>query len=247
MADNFFEKKENVEEKVEEEKQEESPEEEKEEIEKIRVGEDEYTQDELSSLISLGKIGQEAEEKTKTKIDRIWPEYTKARQELKELKEKAEIEEKTKVEKKVAAGEELSDEETIQQALEQAEKMGISTKRTLRNEIMGILEARDLLDTCKGMEKEMDGSDGKPAFKTQDILAHMQETGLKNPERAYKDKFEEQIDRWKEEQLKKAKPEGLVTEGASGAGGGKEPSAKKITGEDALRSVIRESLWGKGE
>ena len=249
MAD-FFDKKEDVEKDVEKEEQEESQEKE-ETIEKIKVGKDEYTADELSSLVNLGKIGQEAEKKWGTPIDKVYPAFTKKSQELKELKEKAEADEKAGVAKKAEAGEQLSEEETVQQALDQAEKMGIATTRKLseaiRKEVLAILEGKDLLSTCKDLETEISGSDGRPAFKTQDILTHMQETGIRNPEKAYKDKFETQIDKWKQEQLEKAKPEGLITEGASGAGGGKTPPQKKLVGEDALRGAVRETLWGKGE
>ncbi len=241
MADDFFNKKDEVPEKEVEET------EEKEEPTKIKLGDEEYDQEDLSSLVKLGKIGREAEEKYQTKIDRIWPEYTKTRQEIKEIKEKAEAETKAKVESKVQAGESLTEQEQIDQALNQAEKMGIVTKRGIRQEVARVVEAKDLLSECKDLEDDISGKDGRPAFKTQDILAHMQETGLRNPEKAYKDKFEAEIDRWKEDQLKKAKPKGLVTEEKSGAGGQKEPTVKMPTGEEGLHKLIEESLYGKSE
>ena len=66
MADtDFFDKpEEKVDEPKEEEKQEEA---------KVKVGEKEYTQDELSKLVGLGEIGAEAEEKFNVKLDKVWP------------------------------------------------------------------------------------------------------------------------------------------------------------------------------
>src|ERR1700756_2913716 len=46
----------------------------------FKLGEKEYSQDDLSRLVGLGEIAAEAEEKYKTKIDRVWPEFTKLSQ-----------------------------------------------------------------------------------------------------------------------------------------------------------------------
>ena len=75
MADDFF---------LEEPKTEEA----ETEPEKIKLGEKEYTQDELSKLVGLGETANELETKWNTKIDRLYPEYTKATQERKELEDK---------------------------------------------------------------------------------------------------------------------------------------------------------------
>ena len=245
MAD-FFDKQDEATVEPEAESEEEAPaaEEAEPEVEKVKVGEAEYTQDELNKLVELGKIGQEAEERYKTKIDRVWPEYTKTRQELKQLQEEMEAGKRQAVEQKAQAGQELTEQEQVDQMLAQAEKLGLVTTRKAREVVLEVLEARDLLDTCKDLTGEFNGKDGRPAFSTQDILAHMQETGIKNPEKAYKDKFETELDRWKEDKLAKAKPKGVVSEESSPAGG-KEPITKIPAGEDALRIAIRNQLYGE--
>jgi hypothetical protein len=53
------------------------------ESQKIKVGEKEYTQDELNTLVGLGQIAQEVETRYNTKIDRVYPEFTKSQQKLK--------------------------------------------------------------------------------------------------------------------------------------------------------------------
>jgi hypothetical protein len=216
------------------------------EPEKIKVGEEEFTQEELSSLVGLGKLGREMEEKYNTKIDRVWPEYTKTTQELKALKEEKERLEAERVSQKANTGAELTDEEVAKQAREQARKIGLALSEDVETKVsqkvMEVLAARDLLNDCKDFEGELNGKDGRPAFKTQEVLKHMDETGIKNPEKAYKDLYEKELDAWKEQQIKKAKPSGLVTEGASAAGG-KEPREVKPTAEN-LDQLVRDALAG---
>jgi len=216
------------------------------EPEKIKVGGEEFTQEELQNLVGLGKLGREAEEKFNTKLDKVWPEYTKTTQELKAEKEKNQRLESERLSQKTSAGEQLTDEEVARQAREQARKIGLALSEDVETKVtqkvMEVLEARDLLNNCKDFESELNGKDGRPAFKTQEVLKHMDETGIKNPEKAYKDLYEKELDAWKEQQIKKAKPSGLVTEGASAAGG-KEPREVKPT-RDNLDQLVRDALEG---
>jgi hypothetical protein len=219
--------------------------EEKVEEEKIKLGEDEFSKDELSELVKLGKIGREAEEKYKTKIDRVWPEYTKAQQKLKEFEESQSSKEKEDIEKKAQSGEELTEDEMRKRAREEAKKLGLMTEEDFELKYTQRREVEKLLDTCKGLEDDINGEDGRPVFKTQDVLEYMQENGIRDPEKAYKVKYEEELDKWKEGVLKKAKPKGLVTEESSPAGS-KQPQEVKAT-KDNLSELINESLYGKGE
>ena len=210
------------------------------EAEKIKIGDEEYEPEDLEGLVALGKIGRAAEKKYDTKIDGIWPDYTKKSQRLKKLEEAEEQRleaEKQALAEKTKSGEELTEEEQIKQALSQGEKIGFVTKESVKREIAAYLEGKDLVDTCTGLEREIDGADGRPAFKTQDILAHMQKTGIRNPDKAYKDKYETEIDKWKEEQIGKARGKGMVTEESSAAGG-KEPPKVKTTPENFEENVI---------
>jgi len=214
--------------------------------EKIKVGEKEYTQEELSKVVGLGELGQEMETKYNTKIDKVWPEYTRTTQELKALKEEKARAESERLNQRQNQGEQLSDDEIARQARDQARKLGLVTKEDLETYIDTRVsqreEARELLNDCKNYEQEFSGKDGRPAFKTQEILEYMDETGIKNPEKAYKVKYEEQIDSWKEQQIKKAKPSGLYTEESSAAGN-KEPREIRPT-RDNLDQLVRDALGG---
>ncbi len=211
--------------------------------EKIKLGEKEYSQDELSQLVGLGESYREIETKYNTKLDRVWPEYSKSQNRVKELE--AEME---KIKQAQSAPKDL-DENSIKEAKEAARKIGLVTDeqfadfmgKNFRQFYQQERAAERLLDDCKDFEGEYDGKDGRPAFKTEEILNYMNETGIKNPELAYKTKYEPQLDSWKATELSKAKKPGLTT--VTDTEGYKVPSNVKVT-RDNLQDLIREQLEG---
>ena len=220
----------------EEEKQEEQ------EPEKIKLGEDEYTQEELQKLVGLGKLGIEAQEKYKTDLTKVWPEFTKKSQKLSEYEEKIkEYEEKDKqaLEQKAQTGVELSPEEIRKQALAQADELGLIHKGNVTQFVNQVLAAKDLINESEQIVAKAE-EDGKPKTTVDELLRHMDETGIKSPEKAYKDMFEAELDKWKEEQLMKVKQPGLVTEGSSTAGG-KQPELVRVT-NDNLKQMLSSVL-----
>ena len=226
MAD-FFKKDEEV--KVEETKEE--------KVETIKVGEKEYTQEELSRKVGLGELADELESKWNTKIDRLYPEYTKSTQELSELRKYKEGQEKIELETKSKKGEELSPEELKKQALTQADELGIVHTGNINKFISTFLQARDLIDDAESVVDKAK-EDGKPATTVNDLLAYMEETGIKDPAKAYKDKFEPQLDEWKTKQLAKIKADGMQTMDSSTAGS-KQPEPQKFTNLDSLRDAMK--------
>ena len=231
MPDEFF--------KEPEEKTEEAP------IEKIKVGEKEYTQDELQDLVGMGEKTREIESSMNTKIDRVYPEYTKATQRNKEY------EEKIKEYEAKSASPQL-DEESIRQAKDAARKIGLVTKddfaqymqehfRPMYNQEQ---QAKELLNDCKALEKEMDGTNGQPKFKTEEVLQWMADNGGRSPRQAYKMIYEKQIDEWKQAKLGEAKRPGMMTE-TGGNAGGKEPARVPVT-RDNIEQLMKEAL-GQGE
>jgi len=210
--------------------------------EKIKIGDDEYSQEELDKLVSLGKIGVEAEEKYKTKIDRVWPEFTKSRQEIKDLQSKMADMEKVEVRAKEDAGEPLSDEELRIKAREEAKKLGLMLDDDFDEMYAKRRGAEKLIEDA---DLAVENANEKYGVKTdtEALLKHMQETGIRKPDIAIKDMFEEQIDKWKEQELNKKKGSGLVTETASTAGS-KTPKEAKTT-KGTLSKHIREALYSK--
>ena len=212
-------------------------------IEKVKIGDDEYDPDDLKGLVELGKLGREVEEKYNTKLDRVYPEFTKKSQSLKEKEEElaALREEMSSLRPKSEEGE-LPPEERKKIY----EKEGILTQDQFDSLYQQRRAGERLLDTCHDLEKEFDGKDGRPPFKTQDMLDYMKENSLGgvSPEVAYKLKFEKEIDQWKTDQLRKSKPDGLFTEKASTAGSKREPEFKVPKNEDELHSALSDVLGG---
>jgi len=222
--------------------QEEEKEEVQQEVEKIKLGEDEYTQEELSKLVGIGKVGLEAQEKYKTDLTKVWPEYTKKSQKLIEAEERLkeyEEREKQTLTEKAAQGAELTPEEIKKQALAQAEELGLIHRGNVTQFVNQVLAAKDLINEAEGIIDEAK-EQGKPVTTVDELLRYMDETGFKSPSKAYKDMFEGELDQWKEQQLMKVKQPGLVTESFSTAGA-KQPEPVKVT-KDNLNALIREAM-----
>jgi len=128
---------------------------------------------------------------------------------------------------------------------EQAKKLlaewGFVSKNDVQKLYGEYRAAERILETTEGLEKKYDGSDGRPKANSQEILEYMQDTGIQDPETAYKVKYEKEIDQWRDKKLGEAKKPGLVTEKAATTG--KEPEQRKLN-RDSLGAAIAESLGG---
>lgn len=219
-----------------------------EKIEKLKIGDGEYTQEELERLVGLGKISQEAEEKYQIKGEKIWPNLQKTINEKKELEERLKAYENQEITKKADKGEELTPEELKAQARAQARDLGIVTKDDLDNYFEAQYAARRagerLLDEVSSLVKEADQL-GKPKVSTEDLLEFMQERGFRNPNDAYEIMFKDQLKKWEKEQLASARPSGLYTQSSSTAGS-KNPSTVKVT-RDNLEQMVSEELNRGGQ
>ena len=168
---------------------------------KIKVGEQVYEQAELERLVGLGKLGVELEEKWKTKIDRVYPEYTKSRQEIENLKSKLEEREQEVINRKQIKGEELTPEQARDLVRKQAREAGLMSQDDFDQMYVQRRAAERLVDEVEGLLNSAKEK-GQPSTTKEDLLRHMQETGIRSPEKAYKDMFEAEIDKIKEEKLK---------------------------------------------
>ena len=205
---------------------------------KIKIGDDEYTQEELSKLVGLGKLGLEAEEKYSTKIDRIWPEFTRTTQEKKELEQR--LQEMQNL-KPAAQEDGLTPEQKEIARKQLIELMGGEpmTQKTFNDLYVQRRGAEKLLEDTEAVVSEM-REQGNPATNVNDLLLHMEQTGIKNPQKAYKDMFEADLDRIKEQKLRSIKPDGMsVIQGSSA--GSKQPSPVKVT-KDNISDLLQSTL-----
>jgi hypothetical protein len=211
-----------------------------EELEKIKVGENEYEPKEIEDYIAKGKKVDEYQKKYNTDFDKAWSSYGKTTQENKALKEQLEqLQSQTQQRQSTQVGE-LSDEQ-IAQAREQAKKIGIVTQGDLDSWYQSRRSAEKLLEECKGYEGEIKGDDGRPKFDSEEILNHMAETGIKNPLKAYKDKYETELDAWKQSELNKEKGSSLPT--LTTTTSVRQPKSPTVT-KDNIGQLIREQIWG---
>ena len=90
------------------------------EPEKVKVGEKEYTQEELTSVVGLGETAKEYETKWNRPIGEFYPDYTQKSQKLSEYEKKEKEAQEIRLKEKVKAKEELSPEEAKKLALEEA-------------------------------------------------------------------------------------------------------------------------------
>ena len=202
------------------------------EPEKIKLGAAEYTQDELNELVKLGGIAKEYEGKWDRKIDTIYPKYLEATRKLSELEKQVE---EQQAQPAVVPG---SPEEIKAQALRQAKDLGLITTADINNYIDARIEGVQLKEDIDALVEDAKEA-GKPTPTPDDLLNYMAENGVRNPEKAYKLMYEEELDSWKEKQLKSIKPEGLKTQATSTAGESKVPETKIPSNIEDLRGQLR--------
>ena len=103
---------------------------------------------------------------------------------------------------------------------------------------MEVMQGQQLLGDINNT-LDMASEEGLPQATVEDIIKHMQETGIKSPQKAYKDLFETE---WLEHQSKKLaeikRPKGISTITESTAGG-KYPIPAKVT-KDNLEQVVND-------
>lgn len=215
--------------------------------EKIKVGEKEYSQDELNNIVNLGETAHEFETKWNRKIDQFYPDYTQKSQRLAELERQEADRAKAELDRKAQEGN-LSPEEERRLALDKAKEWGFVTRDDFETEVnktvLNTLAAKEIISTAQtvisgAVEK------GQPKETVDGLIAYMQETGVRDPEKAYKLKHEAEIDTWKEAQLGKIKQPGLDTQTGSSAGA-KQPPAPTIPTKDTLNSEVERFLRSRG-
>lgn len=223
--------------------------------ETIKLGDQEYSPDELSELVELGKMGREAEEKYNTKLSGVWPEYTKKSQQLKDLQNEIEELKKsttqtqpnTNTQNNTGQLSELEKQQAVQALKElgvltkdEIESMGVVTKDKFADYYHSQSQVQQTINRMGELAKEYDGKDGRPAFQLDKMAEFMNQQGIADPEIAYKIKYESELDSWREKKLNDGKKAGLVTETKS-TPGTKQPEPKKIT-RDNLSAALKEAL-----
>jgi hypothetical protein len=208
--------------------------------EKIKLGEVEYTQDDLSRLVGLGSRYDELDKKTGG-VDKMVAGFGKRGEEIGQLRKELDDLKNRTLSQKQDQGQQLSQDELKQIAKQQARELGLMTQDDLDSFYVTRRAAEKLVEDVDSMISEAK-SKGQPETTKEDLLKHMQETGIRNPQKAYKDLFETELESWKEQQTKKAVMPGLYSNTNSTAGA-KVPPKVEIT-RDNLKALLHEQLLG---
>ena len=214
----------------------------------------EYSPEDAQSLIELGNKTRELEKNWNTPVDSLMPAYTKSREELKTVQ--AERDEAKRQIQEFQAKQTAGTDTNLdrQKARQAAKELGFILDDDAKNfltkeQLDQYLSERDIqkqavdkvLQEADNLEKQIDGSDGRPKFKKKEVLAYAQAYGFTDLTKAYEDMHSDEIKPWQEAQLSKTKSKSLKTLTSSGSK--KEPEEVKIT-DDNVKDALRETLWG---
>lgn len=214
-----------------------------------------YDPAEVQSLIDVAKHTQELEKQWDTPVDKVWPEYGKSREEVKSIsaeRDAARAEIEAFKAKQTAGVEQPAD---IRAAQDAARKLGIILKEDLdqsgfirKEDLPSLFTQHDveqaainkILSEGSSLEKEIDGSDGRPAFNRKVVLAYANAYNIPDLKNAYEDMNQAQLDKWKSAQVESQKAKSLKT---LGAGGLKPVKESKVT-DDNVKDLLHEQLMG---
>lgn len=214
---------------------------------KVKVGEKEYDPEELNKLVGLGEIAREVETKYNTKIDRVYPEYTKTTQKVKEQEQKlAEYEQKFQTQNQAVIPTQLTDEQKTL-ARQQLIDLGFVPRDEMTKEVnKTYAQAKTvdaLINDTQKVITDMTGK-GYPQTSMEDLLKFMDEGGYKNPKVAYREMFDPDIEKIDQEKLGSIKRSQPYTAPSSSAGS-HVPVPTKITRSN-LKSAVAAVLYANG-
>ena len=207
--------------------------------EPIKLGEKEYSQEDLQRLVGLGEQATELESRWDTKLDRLMPEYSKSREELKTLKEQAEIKAEAIIEKKEAAGEELGEAEKAKIVRDELKKHKVVFEDDLENYYQNRRGGEQFLERTESVITKA-ATEEKPKVTAENLLTFMKERGIAQPEDAYELMFKTELRNIEMKKLQGIKPAGIDT-GTGSTAGAKIPQSVTVT-KDNLSDMLGEVL-----
>jgi predicted flap endonuclease-1-like 5' DNA nuclease len=208
--------------------------------EKFIINGQEYSSEDATRYIDLGRKYQDIETKLNTSLDKVYPEFTKATQRNKELE--TELSERNKrLEELQKKNETPRDTLQAKQALrgiggvtdDYLNEQGYIRKTELDEYFNQKQTQQKLIDNvlnqAGALEKEIDGSDGRVPFNQKAVLAYASQYEISDLKSAYEEMNEGGNRRWKEAEIERAARPGLTT---LGPGGKKIPADVKVTDDN---------------
>jgi len=224
--------------------------------EKITINGEEYDPTEAQEYINLGRKTKEYETKWNTPLDNLMPDYGRTKESVKQLT--ADLQEaRSKLEQfqvKAEAGVETPND--LAQAKEAARKLGLTFQEDLekgeyikkadldkyyQEKQSEQAETNKVLAELDKLEKEIDGSDGRPKFNKKVVLAYARTYQIADLQKAYEEMNEDAVKAWKDQQVAAKRKPSLNTFSANQ--GNKEPKQEKTT-NDNVNDKLHEALFG---
>jgi hypothetical protein len=207
----------------------------------IEVAGEKYSQADLEKMVGLAKTA-EVIERNHGKLEQVASDYGRRADEIGRLKKENE-ELKNRTLQTKSETQSLSLEEQRQLAQRQAKDLGLMTDQEFdqkfQEKYVQQRSAEKLLEDINNIIDDAQET-GKPKPTTEAILKYMQDTGFRNPEKAYKDMYEKELAAWNEQKMSQVKPNTMFSTSQSVAGG-KNPAEVKIT-KDNLSALVAEAL-----
>jgi hypothetical protein len=223
--------------------------------ENITINGLEYTPEDATQYLELGKKYKELEGKLNTSLDKVYPEYTRATQRNKELEDElkardvklAEFEQKNKPQipedlksvREAARKAGLVDEDLLAER-EYVKKSDLDEFFNQKQTQQKLVD--NILTKSSSLEKEIDGSDGRVPYDSDAVLAYASAYNIEDLEEAYEKMNNKGNAKWKEAQLSRVEKPGLTT---LRGGGKKEPEPVKVT-DDNFKQLWDEQ-FGRNE
>ena len=227
--------------------------------EKIIINGQEIDPEEATQLIELGNKYRKIESDLNTSLDKVYPEYTRTSQELKQTK--ADLAERTlELERiqKSATQPKVDPNSDMAQIRKAAREVGLADEDYLnekgymtRDQVEAMLTekqnlqkaADEVLSQARTLEREIDGSDGRQPFNPDAVMAYAYVNNISDLRDAY-DKMNDKYNaKWKEQQIDAQAKPGLTT---LTPGGKKEPQRTKLN-NDNLGAALGDWLGGLPE
>lgn len=208
----------------------------------IKIGDKEFTQEELNAKIGLAEKIEALEKAQGQPVDEIVKSWGQRGNAIGELKKQVEEKEKALIEAtrkptNVEWTQEMKDQAKAQ--LEDLLGGAPVTNKGLEDWYNQRRYAEKVVDQSEKLQKEIDGSDGRPKFVMEEVIKHMGENGFKDPLKAYKDLHDSELEAWSKGQLEAAKGKSTFTNTNSSQD--KQPAPLKVT-KDNLGALVSEAL-----
>jgi hypothetical protein len=213
------------------------------ELEKIKIGEKEYSQDELTKLVGLGEFADRVQQEQDRSVKDIYPKYIETTKELSELKKKV-GEFETFQARLTGKDQEVTPEMMAEDAKAKLKELGYlpseEINKVVQEQVMAHIQAKELLDEVKGINRIAEEA-GKPKVDPNELFNYMDQTGIKDPTIAYEVKFKNELKSWEQTKVNEIKPQGFTTQETSSAGA-KTPTEERPKSPEALKAQL-ESFW----